>query len=280
MELNFLTEIDRQYAGLTRTFRKIADYLKKEYMQLPFQSIQEVAQAAEVSPASVHRFCIQLGYTGFPALQREIQTYLQKNLVEHESEAYRNWKESGNSILKEQVEKNTQVLQEMMTEDLDKNFELAVEAIKSARRVYIIGLRASYCMAVYMHNLLMEYMDNVILLTLGVDDIYDRIAGAKPEDVLLAVGFKPYTNYTVEILKHFRKVGAKTVAISDKPSSPLAINADISLLPGNKTPSYGFVMAVTIIKALGISVSRIHDPEVLEYYEKKKDFLLKNDILM
>ena len=28
MELNFLTEIDRQYAGLTRTFRKIADYLK------------------------------------------------------------------------------------------------------------------------------------------------------------------------------------------------------------------------------------------------------------
>ena len=53
MELNFLTEIDRQYAGLTRTFRKIADYLKKEYMQLPFQSIQEVAQAAEVSPASV-----------------------------------------------------------------------------------------------------------------------------------------------------------------------------------------------------------------------------------
>lgn len=104
--------------------------------------------------------------------------------------------------------------------------------------------------------------------------------GAKPEDALLAVGFKPYTNYTVEILKHFRKVGAKTVAISDKPSSPLAINADISLLPGNRTPSYGFVMAVTIIKALGISVSRIHDPEVLEYYEKKKDFLLENDILM
>lgn len=280
MELKFLTEINRQYSGFTRTFRKIADYLKRDYLQLPFLSIQEVAHNADVSAASIHRFCIQLGYTGFSALQREIQAFLQKNLAERESESYRSWQKSGNSILKEQTEQNIHVLQEMMTEELETNFALAVKEIKAARRVYIIGLRASYCMAVYLYNLLMEYMDNIILLTLGVDDIYDRIAGAKPEDLLFAIGFKPYAQYTVDIVKHFCKIGARTVILSDNPSSPLAINADISLLPGNKTPSYGFVMAVTIIKALGVAVSNIQDPEVLEYFEKKKDFLLENDILI
>ncbi|MEA4973804.1 hypothetical protein SDC9_81682 [bioreactor metagenome] len=280
MELKFISEITTQYDSFTKVFRKIADYILKDYMQLPFLSIQEVANATSVSPASIHRFCIQLGYPGFSAFQREVQVFMQKNLAETESEEYRNWKQSGNSILQKQIDLNTTVLQEMLNEDLAINFDKSVEAIQKAKRVYIIGLRASYGIAALLYNLLHEYMDNVYLLTLGIDDIYDHIANINSDDLLFSIGFKAYTKYTVEIIKQFHKMGAVTITLTDKYTSPLAFNSDICLIPGNTTPSYGFVMAVTIVKALSVAINNIHDPEILKLYERKQDLLLENDILI
>ena len=280
MELLFLKTISEQYDTMTKTFRKIADYLKHDYVQLPFYSIQEVAQQAKVSPASVHRFCTSLGYTGFTSLQREIQVFLQKDIMENETEEYKHWKESEAGILQNQIDSNIQVLQEMMTEDLSISFEKTVNEIRKARRVYILGLRASYGVAYLFYHLLSESMDNVTILSLGADDIYDRISSVQPEDLLFTIGFKPYDQYTVNIAKNFHSLNAKIITLTDKANSPLAANADIALLPGNHTPSYGFVMAVTILKALGMAVNNLKEPEMLEYYERKKEFLFNNDILI
>ncbi|MCU6748777.1 MurR/RpiR family transcriptional regulator [Faecalicatena acetigenes] len=275
MKFDLLERIEQQSSNFTKVLTKIAAYVKKEYLRIPFLSIQEISSECGVSATSIHRFCTSLGYSGYSELQKVIQVLMQKELVIKETETYRGWGKEEGGILKKQIESNTEILKEMYTEDLNENFLKAAGKIKNARRVYILGLREAYSVAFYLYHLLSDYMDNVILLTIGVDDIYDRIANVKEGDVLVAIGFKAYTKNTVDVIRYFHSQKASTIALTDLYTSPLAIQADISLIPGNKTPSYGYVMAVTIIKALSVEVLSLHKNERMNENFKQKEELLK-----
>lgn len=279
MGFDLLDRIDEHEPGFTKILKKIAEYVRREYLRMPFLSIQEVSAECGVSATSIHRFCGALGYSGYAELQKEIQKLMQQDLTSKETETYRSWGNADECILRKQIDRNIQVLQEMYTEDLNANFVKAARLIKDARRVYVLGLRESYCTAAFFAYLLSGYMDNVILLTLGADDIYDRIANITTEDALLAIGFKAYTKYTVDILRYFHSNGASTICITDLYTSPLAIQADVALVPGNKTPSYSNVMAMTIAKALSVEVLSLHkDQEVDAISRKKQDLLKKKSI--
>lgn len=280
MEFEFITKINNEYNDMTKTFKKVAEYILKNHLQIPFMSIQEVSDAVEVSTATIHRFCISLGFTGFSAFQKEIQIYMQKNLTENENETYKQWDEEGPGILQNQIEINTVVLNEMFTDDLNNKFNETVQELLGARRIYILGLRASHGCAVLLYYLLKEYMDNVTLLTIGADDVYDNMISVGEGDVLLSIGFKAYTKYTVDIIRHFRLMKGKTISITDKYSSPLSQYSDISLIPGNSTPSYGFVMAVTLVKAISVAVIKQLSPEIIKRHDDMRELLLDNDIYM
>lgn len=275
MSFDLLDRIDAQSAGFTKILTKIADYVKREYMRIPFLSIQEISHECDVSATSIHRFCKSVDYAGYSELQKEIQNLMRQELTIKETETYREWGSAEDGILKKQIDFNIQVLQEMYTGELNANFVKAAVLIKSARRVYVLGLRESYATAFYLYYLLGDYMDNITLLSLGADDIYDRISNLNGGDLLVAVGFKAYTKYTVDIIRHFRSQGSATVALTDLHSSPLAIHADVCLIPGNKTPSYGNVMAITIIKALAMEVLSLYKAEEIDEFSRQKEDLLK-----
>lgn len=275
MGFDLLDRIDEHEQGLTKILKKIAEYVRREYLRIPFLSIQEVSAECGVSATSIHRFCGALGYSGYAELQKEIQKIMQQDITSKETATYRSWGDADECVLRKQIDRNILVLQEMYTEDLNANFVKAARLIKDARRVYVLGLRESYCTAAYFAYLLTGYMDNVTLLTLGVDDIYDRIANVSETDVLFAIGFKAYTKYTVDILRYFQASGSTTICMTDVYTSPLAIHADVALVPGNKTPSYSNVMAMTIAKALSVEVLSLHKDQELDAISRKRQDLLK-----
>lgn len=275
MAFDLLKRIDQQSGNFTKILTKVSEYVKREYLRIPFLSIQEVSNECGVSATSIHRFCSTLGYSGYSELQKEIQALMQNDLVMKEAETYREWDNTVEGILKKQIDSNIRVLEEMYTEDLNANFIKAANIIKKARRVYVLGLRESYSISFYLYYLLSDYMDNVTLLSLGVDDVYDRLNSVTGEDVLVAIGFKAYTKYTVDIIRHFSFQGGTTITLTDLYTSPLAIHSDICLIPGNKTPSYGNVMAITITKALAVEVLSLHRVEDIDELSRRKEDLLK-----
>lgn len=281
MSFDLLDRIDKQTPDFTKTLSLIASYVKKEYLRIPFLSIQEMSKECGVSATSIHRFCISLGYLGYSELQKEIQNLVQQDFITKETQLYQDSGLEENSVLKYQVDSNIRVLQEMYTPDLNANFLKAAKKIKDGHRIYILGLRDSYSVAFYLFQLLGEYMDNVQLLSLGVGDLYDRIATICEEDVLVAIGFKPYMKQLVEIIRYFRSKNATAIVMTDLHTSPLAVHANISLIPGNTTPSFGFVMAVTVIKALSIEVLHLYEKKEIEAISQQKENLLdKEDLFL
>ena len=60
-EFGLFLDIQLLYNQLTKTEKKIADYVTKNANQVLFMSITELADACKVADASVYRFCRTIG---------------------------------------------------------------------------------------------------------------------------------------------------------------------------------------------------------------------------
>lgn len=279
MDKNVFYIMAEKYDRFTKTFRIISDYIKENYTYAAFLSIQELSEKMGISPASITRFSRELGYSGFHEFQKEIQKITQKEIIP--------MKEIKNSIsdllnddeiLKTTIDLNIKNLQETYNNALDESFRKSVELISNGRRIYIIGLRSSYCVAYYLYFMLADFMDNIVLLSAGTADVFDRISNVNKDDVLVAIGFSKYTKLTYQVLKFFCEKSDKTIAVTDSYSSPLAVKSKVVLLTANSSTTFSFVSAMTVLNALIIAVGRKDKQRTLNILEEKKKILLENDI--
>lgn len=66
---NILEKITEQYHSLTRSGRKLADYLYANAREAQYMSISGMAEACGMSDASITRFCRSLGLSGYNDLK-------------------------------------------------------------------------------------------------------------------------------------------------------------------------------------------------------------------
>lgn len=67
--------IQARYPKLSKSQKKISDILLQKRDIAVFLSIQELCQLADVTPATVLRFCRELGFSGYAELKKNLQAY-------------------------------------------------------------------------------------------------------------------------------------------------------------------------------------------------------------
>ncbi|MDL2209691.1 MurR/RpiR family transcriptional regulator [Desulfovibrio sp. OttesenSCG-928-O18] len=279
MDETIFVRINERHGKLSRVFRNIADYILKNYMTVPFLSISELSRAMDVSAASITRFCKEMGYTGYPEFQKSIQRIAQNEMIpmrEIKNSVAAEFRDD--EILQTTIDLNIENLRYTYSEHLQENFDRAVEIITSARRVYVIGLRTTYSPAYYLYSMLSGFMDNVILLKTGVEDMYDHIMNINENDVLVAISFEKYTRATHQVADFFKRHGSRLIALTDFQVSPLATNADAVLIAKNTSTTFSFVSAMTILNAVITAVGRHNKNETLEMLKKKQALLLEQGV--
>lgn len=136
-------------------------------------------------------------------------------------------------------------------------FEPAVRLLSEAGRVYVLGLFVSTAPA---HILAMG------LRLIGVDaraagdartDLADELLGSGPGSVVVGISVARYPTQTVRAFDEARTSGAATIAITDRPTSPLATRADVVLVVSSgPTPFFqSLTAAVSLVNALVTAVS-------------------------
>lgn len=279
MKANVFLLIDDKYNTLSKTFKIISDYIRQNYTIISFLSIKELSEKIGVSPASITRFSQELGFSGYPAFQKEIQTILQKE-ISPMREIKNSISEHSNDedLLKKTINTNIENLEKTYSDSLDESFKKAIGLIKNARNVYITGMRSSFSVAYYLYFMLGQFMDNVILLSAGTQDIFDRISYINSNDVLVAVSFSKYTKLTSQVVQHFKKQNCSIIAVTDSHASPVAINANALLIAKNSSTTYSFVSAMTILNALIIGIGKLDREKTLKVLKEKERISIENDI--
>lgn len=224
----FREKITRNYQSLSRSFEKIADFILADHQRASFMSASRLAKHLGVDVATVTRFAQQMGYTGYTQLIREIQEKVLEEMraarapVTERLEAARDpfthtlWRDWAN------LEKT---IQNLPQEQVDQ----ALEALRSARRIYLVSEGMGAGLASAMASYLRMVKPEVIALTQGPFELAMALKDLGPEDVVLGIGFTRYAHAAARAMEVGRGLGAKTIGIISHADCPIGGEAEILL---------------------------------------------------
>ncbi|GAA0725674.1 MurR/RpiR family transcriptional regulator [Clostridium malenominatum] len=279
MENNVFNIVDKKYSSFTKTFKLIADYIKENYSDIVFLSIQELGDSMGVSNSSITRFCRELGYGGYAEFQKALQSLIQKDItpMKEIKKSISDLRDE-EDILQKTIELNIATLQSMYSESMKKDFQQAVELVSEGKKVYIVGTRSTFTVAFYLYFMLSRFMDNVVLLSPGQMDVYDKISSIDKEDVLISISFSRYTKFTSDVTNFFKNKGCKIVVVTDSHSSPVAVKGNCVLILKNSSSTYSYVATMTALNALVTAVGAKNQEETLAKMDEKEKNCFENDI--
>ncbi|MBB2947951.1 DNA-binding MurR/RpiR family transcriptional regulator [Actinoplanes lutulentus] len=211
-----------QGARLTPTQRRIAHCLVEHGAKAAYLSAAEVAELAGVSQPSVTRFAMALGYSGYPALRRELRTLTDGEPAEP----------AGRNAMQRAVAAETDHLRRL-GEQLDRldDVRAAAELLVASRPLPVLGLRAAAPLAAYFGYFAAKAFPDVRVLDGGGTSLLDRLdqARAAGASAMLAIVLPRYPRETVEAVREAKAAGLAVVAITDSAVSPVAESADVVL---------------------------------------------------
>lgn len=232
--MNVITLIEALYPILSKTEKRIADYVLEHKDKVGYQTLQEISQFLRVGEASVLRFCRKIGLKGF----NELKLWISKEEAKNHP-VFQNYVEQIQESLHRSID-NTYALQKM--EDLN----LAVEWISQAKRVFLYGFGTSALTALDAQAKFLRYGK---LCTMLQDSHFQMMSAAisQEDDVILAFSLSGYTKDMLEVLELIKKNGTKIIAITNHINSPMAQLADLILLTyGKENPMTGGSLSAKI----------------------------------
>ncbi|MDG9922125.1 MULTISPECIES: MurR/RpiR family transcriptional regulator [unclassified Pseudomonas] len=214
---------------LQPSLRKVADFILRHPLKAATLTIEELAQATGTSPAAVNRLARAMQLGGFSALKTALVATLQE--LVSPVDKLRNelaQRGDGNFGLHEHMRSASSNLGSTANGNSQETFAAFVEALAGARRVYILGFGNSAYMAGLAAANLMPYCPDAVAVSMegGNENAAYRLASITADDVLLPISLPRYSLDTLQLTRYALERGAKVLAITDSPASPLAPIAD------------------------------------------------------
>ncbi|MBN2751693.1 MAG: MurR/RpiR family transcriptional regulator [Rhodospirillaceae bacterium] len=274
-----------EFATLPPRLKAAARFIIDHPDDVALLSMREQARLAGVQPATMTRLAQRLGFGGYDAVRRLYAEAVRAGDLGFSGGAGRQ--------LAEQKEKGDFVLAAdfaaALGDSLDRwrqpgsleSLTRAAAGLAAARRIYCLGLRASFPMAWTVNYILGLLGDRAVLLDAGSGVMADRTRQAGGDDVVLVFGFAPYTQLTVETACGLYAAGVPVVAVTDSLVSPLARIAQQSVLIANAnmpvfframTPAFA---AAEILAALVVGKA---GDAALEALDRTESHLLRNKV--
>lgn len=259
MSRDILTVIQDSMHTFSKGQRKIANFILESYDKAAFMTASRLGQKVGVSESTVVRFAFELGYDGYPDMQRSLQKMIRSRLTTVQRiEVTRDRlgdQDLLSMVLQSDIEKIRQTLEEL---DRD-SFYSAVDAIVSARKIYIIGVRSSASIASFLHFYFNLIFDNVVLVSANTaSETFESLLRVGEGDAVIGISFPRYSSRTVQAMSFARDRGATTIAITDGETSPLAPISRYSLMARSDMASFvdSLVAPLSLVNALLVAVSQ------------------------
>lgn len=212
---------------LSKGQRAIARYITECYDKAAFMTASRLGKTVGVSESTVVRFAMELGFEGYPELQKAMQEMVLGRLTSVQRIEVANDRLTGRDVLTTVLHSDMEKLRQT-GETLNRDdFHAAVEAVLHARRVYIIGVRSTAPLAIFLGYYLKYMLPDVRVVTAsGTSEMHEQLIGVDSRDAVLAFSFPRYSTSTAQGAKFCRAAGAKVIGITDSRLSPLGAQCD------------------------------------------------------
>lgn len=250
---DILKWIRSQHESLSPSQRKVAEFLLNGGINVMHYTITEIAQRVDVNSSTVVRTAQSLGFEGFPELQSLLRRHFlsqakvaqrmqvgSQHLIEGLGDGSHGEEHLFSRILRDEVQSLVDLPQHVPSALFDK----AVDMIDQANHVYIIGLGASFPIALNFAIFLRYIRPNTTILTPGIDPIPAQLIALTSDDLVFSICFARYTRETLMVMDVAKHRNASVISVTDTHVSPAAKRSDVPLVIPYRLKMYGNSVAV------------------------------------
>ncbi|MCX7884844.1 MAG: MurR/RpiR family transcriptional regulator, partial [Caloramator sp.] len=266
---DLIQKIQNSMTEFSKGQKLIANYITNHYDKAAFMTAAKLGNTVGVSESTVVRFANELGFSGYPKLQVALQELIKNKLTSVQrieiSSDFISEENALKSVLKADMENIRATLEKIN----NNTFEMVVNEIFKAKRIYIVGFRSSQALADFLGFYLGLILDNVKVVSNGVSDIFEQLLRVGEGDMVIGIGFPRYSSRTVEALQFAKSKNAKVVAVTDSLLSPLASNSDLTLIAQSNMASFvdSLVAPLSVINALIVAVGLREKENISETFK-------------
>ena len=280
MNRDILTYIRENMSSFSKGQKRIAAFILESYDKAAFMTASKLGQTVNVSESTVVRFAAELGYDGYPSMQKSLQKMIRNRLtsVQRMEMAH---DQIGDDVVSSVLRSDVAMIRSTL-EELDRGlFNRAVEAILNAKKIYIIGARSSMSISHFLAFYFNVIFDNVREISENsASEVFEQILRVSKGDVVIGVSFPRYSSRTVKAMDYSRDRGATVIAITDSEASPIASKAHITLAAKSDMASFvdSLVAPLSLVNALIVAVSQKRDQDVAQTFRQLEQIWEEYDV--
>ena len=269
MTRDILSVIQNSMPTFSKGQRLIARFILESYDKAAFMTASKLGKTVNVSESTVVRFAAELGYDGYPSMQKALQEMIRNKLTSIQRIEVANDRIGNQDILSMVMQSDIEKIRMTLEETDRASFRQAVDAILSAHRIYILGVRSAAALADFLGFYFNLIFDNIVLVhTTSASEIFEQLLRVGPEDVVIGISFPRYSSRTVKAMRFAKDRGANVIALTDSEASPLADAATETLLAKSDMASFvdSLVAPLSLVNALIVAVGRRRNEDVEQIF--------------
>ena len=271
MNYQLTARIQRKMPEFSKGQRLIANYIEEHYDEVAFMTAAKLGATVGVSESTVVRFATEIGYAGYPELQRAMQEMIRSRMTSVQRLEMTEKSCPSDQILSAVLNRDIDIIRRTIEETSHEDFERAVDKICNADRIYIFGVRSTAAIASFLGYYFELIFDNVrVIDSTSHTTTYERIFRMTDKDVMIGISFPRYSTMAVDAMNYARSQGAHAIAITDSMVSPLVKSADSVLIARSDMASIvdSLVAPLSLINALIVATVLKKKDEVSENFRR------------
>ncbi len=258
MTTSLLARMAEHQPSFSKGQKRIAQFIAEHYDEAAYMTAFRLGETVGVSESTVVRFAAELGYDGYPELQKAVQELVRSRLTSIRRIEVTRARMTDAEVLDNVMGSDIANVRQTLEELPHDVFNGAVDAIVNARQVYIFGAGSCRALANFLAYYLKLLMGNVHLIyTSSTAEILEEMIHISEDDAIIGMSFPRYSSKAVKTMHFAHSRHAKVIAITDSQLSPIAEYATHLLLAHSDLATIvdSLVAPLSILNALIVAIS-------------------------
>ena len=269
MSYDFLSILQEKEPTFSKGQKRIARYITDSYDKAAFMTANRLGKTVGVSESTVVRFAVDLGFDGYPSMQKAMREMVLNRLTSVQRIEVANDRFGDQDVVSMVLHSDMEKLRQTSETVSRENFSAAVSAILKAKRVYILGVRSVAPLANFLGHYLNYMFNNVHVISgFSAGEMFEKIVGVNSEDVVIAFSFPRYSASTTKGARYCRSAGATVIGITDSMDSPLGQCSDHVLVAKSDMVSLvdSLVAPLSLVNALIVAIAAKREKELSQTF--------------
>lgn len=199
------------YPQLSPQEQRVGDFVFDHFDDLISYNSAELARLSGVSKATVSRLFKRLGYEKYKDMRDELRTLRQSGMpLTDNRDAVQ-----GNTLLARHYKQEMANLTQWVNEVDTAQFAEVVQHLANSKRVFVVGLRNAYPVALHFRQQLLQARGGIQVLPQPGQTLSEELVEVTQEDMVVVLAFRRRARIIKPLLQQLQHDGIPTLVICE-----------------------------------------------------------------